>query len=421
MRPRPWSLLCAMLLAVPGAAVRAETPPSATTAQSSRAAAAFDDVWRIVRDRFYDPHLQGLDWSAVGQRYRALAAGAGDREARAVIINRMLRELGASHTQLFTASEPAYYQLADIFARPLEKQGFSRIWPSGRVTYPGIGVFTEADDQGRVFVIGVIPGAPAARGGLLVGDEIVTVDGGLFQPVAPFRGKVGERVRLAIRRAPDGPLLTLGVAPEELNPGEMFLKGLEYSARIITAANGRRIGYVRVWSYASWRYQAALERLIGLGPLKDADALVWDLRDGWGGAEPDYLDLFNARAPTLTITGRDGEPQLRNARWRKPAAMLVNEGTRSGKEVLAYGFEKYDMGPVIGGRTEGAVLAATAFLISDDSLLLLAVDDVRVDGERLEGVGVKPTVRVPFDRRYAAGADPQLDRAVEILSAKAQQ
>ncbi len=420
MRPRPWLLLCAMLLAVPAAAARAENTPVAAADQPSRGAAAFDEVWRIVRDRFYDPRLHGLDWSAVGQRYRARAAETGDRDARAVIVNRMLGELGASHTRLFTPDEPAYYQLADIFARALQKQGFSRIWPSGQVTYPSIGIFTETDADGRVFVTGVIAGAPAARGGLLVGDEIVAADGRLFQPVGSFRGKVGERVRLAVRRTPDEPILTLAVVPEDLNPGEMFLKGLEDGARIITTANGRRIGYVHVWSYASWRYQSALERLIGSGPLKDADALVWDLRDGWGGAQPDYLDLFNARAPTLTITGRDGRPELANFRWRKPVAMLVNEDTRSGKEVLAQGFETYDMGPVIGAPTEGAVLAATAFLISDDSLLLLAVDDVRVDGVRLEGVGVKPTVRVPFDRRYAAGTDPQLDRAVLILSGEAQ-
>ena len=70
--------------------------------------------------------------------------------------------------------------------------------------------------------------------------------------------------------------------------------------------------------------------------------------------------------------------------------MLINEGTRSGKEVLAYGFKQYRLGELIGHRTEGAVLAATAFLIGDDGLLLLAVEDVLVDGQRLEGVGVTP-------------------------------
>ena len=62
------------------------------------------------------------------------------------------------------------------------------------------------------------------------------------------------------------------------------------------------------------------------------------------------------------------------------------------------------------------MLAATAFLIGDAGLLLLAVEDVLVDGRRLEGVGVEPTIEVAFDSRYAAGQDPQLERAVQVLS-----
>jgi carboxyl-terminal processing protease len=90
--------------------------------------------------------------------------------------------------------------------------------------------------------------------------------------------------------------------------------------------------------------------------------------------------------------------------------------SRSGKEVLAYGFEKYGLGEVIGSRTSGAVPEATAFLMRNGDLLLSAVDDVRLDGERLEGTGVDPTIAVPFDSRYSAGTDPQLDRAIAVLS-----
>ena len=113
---------------------------------------------------------------------------------------------------------------------------------------------------------------------------------------------------------------------------------------------------------------------------KDADALIWDLRDGWGGADPDYLDIFNARAPTMVTTERGGDQSVINAKWRKPAALLINGGTRSGKEVLAYGFKKYGYGPVIGTRSAGALLAARAFLLDGGGLLLLPVADV--DGRR---------------------------------------
>lgn len=400
-----------------GRATPAQGEPAGRSATpSGPAAALFEEVWQTVRDRFYDPSLHGLDWTAMRGRYEPAVLAAQSDEARAALINAMLAELGASHTRLYTPDDPAYYQLADIFSGKLRREGLQRFFPGNEVTYPGVGVFTRLDSQGRTFITGVVDATPAARAGLLLGDEILAADGMSFRPVGSFRGKVGAPVTLTVRRSADGPSFELSVVPEEIRPNRMFLQGMEASARIIEGARGARIGYVHVWSYAGGAYQRALERLIAEGPLKQADALVWDLRDGWGGAEPQYLDLFNPRAPSMQVTNRDGGTAALNAKWRKPAAMLINGGTRSGKEILAYGFKKYALGEVIGTPTAKAVLAGTAFLMSDGSLLLLAVSDVRVDGERLEGIGVMPSIEVPFDPAYAGGQDPQLDRAVEVLS-----
>jgi carboxyl-terminal processing protease len=399
-----------------GQVVLAQEEVGRSSAPPSVSSALLDDVWRTVRDRFYDPSLHGLDWAAVRARYEPAVVAAQSDEARATLINTMLAELGASHTALYIRDDPAYYQLADIFSGKLRREGLDRVFPGGEVTYPGIGIFTRLDGQRRTFITGVIEGTAAARAGLLVGDEILSADGMPFHPIGSFRGKVGTAVALTIRRVVDGPSFELSVVPEDIRPGRMFLQGLEASARVIEGPRGARIGYVHVWSYAGAAYQRALERLIAEGPLKEANALIWDLRDGWGGAEPQYLDLFNPRAPSMQVINRDGSTSIWSAKWRKPVAMLINGGTRSGKEILAYGFKKYGLGEVIGAPTAKAVLASTAYLMSDGSLLLLAVSDVRVDGERLEGAGVTPTIDVPFDSAYAAGRDPQLDRAVEVLS-----
>ena len=393
----------------------AETASQPDKAPAESNQADFDQVWELVRDRFYDPHLNGLDWEEERARFRPQAASAESREDGAAVINTMLAKLGASHTHYYTREDPAYYQLADIFAGSLEHRGLDRIFPNGNVSYPGIGVFTEADDLGRTFITGVIEGAPAHGASVLVGDEILSADDQPFRPVESFRGKVGSSVSLKVRRASGAAPIAISVSPTDLHPNEMFLRGLNESARVIVT-DKMRIGYVHVWSYASRRMQSALEDLMSDGPLKGADALVFDLRGGWGGAQPQYLDLFNPRAPTMQVKDRSGETGFVDVKWRKPVAMLINQGTRSGKEVLAYGFKQYRIGELIGHRTDGAVLAATAFLIGDDGLLLLAVEDVLVDGQRLEGVGVTPTIDVPFDWRYAAGGDPQLDRAVQVLA-----
>lgn len=385
---------------------------ASTSARESADAKVFDEAARLVRDNFYDPKLGGVEWDAVIARHRPRYLAATDAKARSEVINALLAELDASHMMHATADEPRYYQLVDIFRFGL-RDSLRRHLPSG-VAYPGIGIFTR-EIEGKTFVTGVIAGLAAAKAGVAVGDEIVAVDDAPFEALASFRDKVGSAVKLSLRRERGGPITAVEVRPERIEPGKAFRNAMREGARLIEA-NGKRIGYIRVWSYAGQDYQDILMQELASGKLKEADALIWDLRDGWGGAQPRYLDLFNARGPDMTFTERSGETAFASFKWRKPVAMLVNGGTRSGKEVLAYGFKTYGYGEVIGTRTAGALLAGRGFLLSDGSFLMVAVTDVAVNGERLEGKGVTPTIEVPFDIPYAGGHDPQLKKAVEVLS-----
>jgi carboxyl-terminal processing protease len=392
-------------------APQSQTPPAEVIQPESKLA-VFDEVWQSVRDYFYDPTLRHLDWAAIRDKYRPLVAAAADEE-RSAVINRMLDELAASHTRYYTPDDPAYYQLLDIFAGPLRRE-LRRVFPDGQVLYPSIGIFTRRIGD-KTFISGVLDGFPAAKAGLQVGDEILAADGAPYHPIQSLTAKVNQEVTLQVRRSLDTSPHEVVVVPQQIKPNEAFLKAMQESVRIIHT-HGAAIGYIHVWSYAGSQYQRLLEQEIFSGTLKEAEALVLDLRDGWGGAQAHYLDLFNAQGPTVTMVDRQGGVSVANGKWRKPVVMLINSGTRSGKEILAYGFKKYGLGEVIGTRTTGAVLAARAFLLSDSSLLLLAVNDVFVDGQRLEGVGVTPTIEVPFTVEYAQGKDPQLERAIEFLS-----
>jgi C-terminal processing protease CtpA/Prc len=422
--PRRVVLLVILVLASVGAGVGAEP------AHDASPASVFDQVWRTVAEHFYDRTLNGVNWNAMRTRYQPLVASAASAEERAQIINRMLESLGASHTVYLTGNDPAYYDLLDIFSGGLRRE-VRRLFPDDEVSYTGIGVFTRQVD-GKTFVSGVLEGLPAHRAGLHTGDEIVAVRGparsGLlsdpsvagrpYAPVESFTGTRGVPVTLTIRRTADGPREDVVVVPDRIQPTHAFLTAMEGSARVIESG-GARIGYIHVWCYAGSEYQALLERELYSGALKDADALVWDLRDGWGGAQMRYLDTFSGPGPVLEMIDRSGKRSVDHVKWSKPVAMLVNGGTRSGKELLAYGFKKYGLGELVGTRTTGAVLAARAFMMDDGSLLELAVNDVRIDGERLEGVGVTPTVEVPFSLPYAEGRDPQLQRAIALLSDRA--
>lgn len=380
-------------------------------------AAILREAWQVADERYFDPAFNGVDWPAVLKRYEPQAAAASTPRELSNVINAMLAELRTSHIGCFTVHDREYYELLDIFNRGgAVSERIGQLFPGGEVSYESIGVVTR-EIEGKVFITDVIPGMPAFKAGLRSGDEVVSADGRPFEPIDGFRGKSGETVRLVVQSTTDPTSRReIEVAPARVVPHEMFLSSIEAGARVIEH-EGRRIAYVRIRSYASEKYQEALVRLTtGDGPLAQADALVLDIRGGWGGANPDYLDFFSKTPPAMTYAGRDGRWRSNDDHWRKPVVLLIDHGSRSGKEILAYGFKDRGIGPIVGQRTAGAVVGGGPFLLSDGSFVLMAVSDVLVEGKRLEGVGVEPDIAVEFDPRYAAGADPQLDRAVQEAS-----
>lgn len=408
---RTTTTLLFALLALPAALAAQEAPAAWETRPFGR---LFEEVWQTVRDDFFDPDLAGVDWPGARQRYGPRAAAAGSLEEAVAIINEMLAELATSHTRLFAPSEPELHQLLGIFVSGALGGEIRARYPGGEVSYTGIGIAT-AEAGGGTFITAVLDGSPAAEAGLLRGDRILAADGEPFSPLGSFRGKEGTPVRLTVeRQPPPAPAVDVEVTPAHLRPAELFLEAMRQSVRVIDAG-GVRIGYIHAWSYAGRQYHDLLEEEVSIGGLADADALILDLRGGWGGAGPDYLNLFNRRVPVLEQVGRDGTVTTFDPQWRRPAALLVDGGTRSGKEVLAWGFQAYGLGPVVGSRTAGAVVAGRPYLLSHGCVLFLAVADVRVDGRRLEGTGVAPDVAVPRPLEHSAGSDPQLERALEVL------
>src|SRR5215211_6202615 len=48
-----------------------------TTATREGRLIVFDETWRTIRERYYDPALNGVDWDELRARLRPLAADAG--------------------------------------------------------------------------------------------------------------------------------------------------------------------------------------------------------------------------------------------------------------------------------------------------------------------------------------------------------
>ncbi|MBW4630818.1 MAG: S41 family peptidase [Iphinoe sp. HA4291-MV1] len=378
----------------------------------------FEQVWQTVNENFYDPKFNGVDWKAMRQKYEPQAARTKSIQEVAPLLNQMLSELRTSHTRFYTQDEPAYYQLLGIFQarNPEFQKQLRKFFPKGKIEYSGIGVFTK-DINGKTFVSAILDGSPAAKAGLKVGDQLLSVEGRPYQPIQSFAGKAGQKVTLLIQRTPDANSQEkIAVTPKMFDATTMFLEAQQTSTQVIQR-NGKKIGYVHIWSNAAEPDQEKLREDLIYGRLRDAQALVLDLRDGWGGGDIGYLNIFTAKeGPSVTSVPRNGKRYTYISQWKKPVIMVINEGSRSSKEILAYAFGQHKIGLVVGSKTTGAVVAGRPFLMPDGSFLYLAVSNVFLnETQRLEGKGVTPNINVPFSLEYAQGADPQKERAIEAL------
>ncbi|MCR9202732.1 MAG: S41 family peptidase [Planctomycetaceae bacterium] len=380
-----------------------ETPANDIPALNFEPQTVFDEVIDHVQSHFYRPQALNEDWQANVRRLRQRAAKAASRQEFATVLNELLATLNASHTHYFSIHNPKRYQLLGVFSALFDQDR------SDLFVYQGIGIDTRTVDDQTV-ITGVFDGFAAAKAGLQYGDRIISIDGRPYRGVPSFAESSGP-VTMEIAR---GSLrLQVSVKPEQMDGRTMFETALSSSVRVVQTQD-TSIGYLHVWSYAGQKFQDIIRSELLWGQLSQCDAVIVDLRDGWGGADLNYLNLFRPPIATVRGTSREGKSNSYTGVWERPVTLLTNSGSTSGKELFTFGFQKLNLGTVVGETTAGAVLAGRIFLLSNDDVLYLAVSSVKVDDRVLEGAGVKPDV--PIARPLDAAGDPQLEKAVELLS-----
>ena len=246
---------------------------------------SFDWVWQTVHENFYDPKFNGIDWATMKTKYRDRA-----------FMNDWLAKKTA------------------------------RTLTDGKALYCGIGIFTSIVN-GQPFVSGVQEGLPAHKAGLQLGDRLVYVDGAPFHAIHSFAHKAGSPVTMIVERTP-GVTKTVTVIPTLLDGNTLFVDAMQASAQIVERG-GSKIGYVHAWSYAGRKYQDTLEQELLFGRFKQADALVLDIRDGFGGASPFYLNVFTQRCLTWTARSRSGAAETYPSCWAKPVVLLTDNRSTS--------------------------------------------------------------------------------------------
>jgi tricorn protease len=370
----------------------------------------YDEVWRIERDFFYDPHHHGLDLDAAAQRYRPYLDALADRDDLDFLFTEMLGELSVGH----------------LFVEPPEP-------PESDAPKDGLLGADWEIAHGRYRLARVYDGeswnpkleAPLARPGVdaRAGDYLIAVEGREVRPPASvysfFAGTSGQVVRVRLATDPAGKdARDVTVVPVASERKLRYRAWVEDNRRLVDRLSDGRLGYLHLPNTAGAGYDSFNRYFF---PQIDRQGLIVDERFNSGGLLADYIvDVLARSRPLMWVTTREGRdfPSPAGALYG-PKAMLINRHAGSGGDALPWLFRERHIGPLVGTRTWGGLVGIWDYPTLLDGGAVTAPRGA-LYGPRgrweVENVGVAPDVSIEITPRdYSAGRDPQLEKAVELV------
>ncbi|HXU08790.1 MAG TPA: PDZ domain-containing protein, partial [Blastocatellia bacterium] len=129
----------------------------------------FEEIWKTVNEKYYDPAFNGVNWRAVRESYRPRIDHVESDDDFFRLLKQMVGELRDAHTR---------------FATPAERRERER----EQAVSAGLTIF---EVEGKPVVIAVEPDSDASRAGIEAGMIVVTIDG---KPVADRLAEARTRV-----------------------------------------------------------------------------------------------------------------------------------------------------------------------------------------------------------------------------------
>ncbi len=199
--------------------------------------------------------------------------------------------------------------------------------------------------------------------------------------------------------------------------GLRYREWLEASRKYVERESNGRIGYLHVPDVLE---EGIAEFARGFYSQTNKDAVIVDERWNRGGYTNHGLADILSHKSAMRLQSRDAADQFDAYTIDGPKAMIINEYAGSGGDSFPYIFRKAGLGPLIGRRTLGALVALNDGLSTIDGGEVTspqqAVYDPNTGKLIAENVGVIPDIEVDMRPDLVArGLDPQLDAAVKYL------
>src|SRR5438552_10286052 len=352
-----------------------------------------------------------------------------------------------SYHDLVYAAMKGMLASLDPHSQFMEPDDFRDMQDDTRSRFNGLDIEVSSKN-GVLTVVTAMEDTPAAKAGILAGDQILKINGTstekleLQQAVNLLRGKPDQKATLTILRPS-----SKEVKDYVLERAEVKVQSVKNAHLIDKELTGAfKVGYVRVVQFNEPTAEDLAKALDEL-QKQGMQALVLDLRNNPGGLLNSAVDVCAQFLPANTIVvstqGRAASQEREyttsstaKERPHFPLAVLVNEGSASGAEIVSGALKDLKRALLVGETTFGKGSVQNVLQLPDGSALRFTTAKYYTPGKQvIHGNGVTPNIAVPMtaeqehalfvarnndakigdEKTQVRSRDPQMLRAIDAL------
>jgi carboxyl-terminal processing protease len=317
-----------------------------------------------------------------------------------------------------------------------------------RSRFNGLGIEVSMKN-GLPTVVSPMEDTPAGKAGILSGDQILRINGTatdkmeLQDAVNLLRGAPGQKVNLTLLRP-----ATKEVKDYTLERVEIKVQSVKGARLLDPDLTGPfKVGYVRLIQFNEPTAEELSKALDAL-QKQGMQALILDLRNNPGGLLNSAVDVCAQFLPpntkVVSTQGRATSQQrdyvtsaVSKERPQFPLAVLVNEGSASGAEIVCGALKDLHRAIIVGETTFGKGSVQNVLQLPDGSALRFTTAKYYTPSKKvIHGNGVTPNIRVAMsseqerqlfairssetvkpedDKVLIKTKDPQMLRAIDAL------
>ena len=281
----------------------------------------------------------------------------------------------------------------------LDADSFNYMSEQTKGKFGGLGIEVTMDN-GLVKVVSPIDDTPAAKAGIKAGDYITNINGetvvgmSLNDAVSKMRGKVGEKVKLSIRRVNSEPI-------------ELTIKRQEIKIQSVkNEIKEDSIVYIRISSFTEDVDKSVSEAITkAKKKLKNKLlGIVIDVRNNPGGLldqAVDVSDLFLEKGEIVSTRSRNEADTVKymanegDIAKGLPIVVIINEGSASASEILAGALQDHHRAIILGEKSFGKGSVQTVIPLRDyGAMRLTTARYYTPSGRSIQAKGIEPDVEV---------------------------